>query len=155
MLYEEFIRDFAIRTEANLLFIEKESKNNDALYEVTQLINSTLGLLIFPVEEYIIKLKEIGRLDDSEIETTISRIKIIKGTKNLTIDEFLRRLRNAFAHNNIKVRGGREIECLIIWNQYDRTRPVNWKAEVKIPELREVLLLVSRKLKQFVIDVAA
>ena len=50
---DNLVRDFAQRTKANLRFIQraaKEKKGQDSesiVYEVTQLINSMLGLLAF------------------------------------------------------------------------------------------------------------
>lgn len=48
---EYFLEDFAKRTIKNLEYIEKEYPQGE-LFEVTQLINSLLGLIIIPVEAY-------------------------------------------------------------------------------------------------------
>ncbi len=47
VMYKDFSQDFAGRTRKNLVFIEKQVKerSNSDLYEVTQLINSLLGLI--------------------------------------------------------------------------------------------------------------
>jgi hypothetical protein len=48
---KEFIIDFARRTRANLEFIESAKRPD--VFEVTQLFNSMLGLLVFPQQSYI------------------------------------------------------------------------------------------------------
>ena len=48
MMYEDFIKDFSMRTFKNLKTICEDNPD----YEVTQLLNSCLGLLVFPKEEY-------------------------------------------------------------------------------------------------------
>ncbi len=48
MMYEEVIRDFAERTRAKLRAIEQLEAEGRDVYEVTQLVNSTLGHLVFP-----------------------------------------------------------------------------------------------------------
>lgn len=62
---EYFLGDFANRTVENLRYIDIES-NNNGLYEVTQLINSLLGLIIIPVEAY----KKTCFIDDKKLKTT-------------------------------------------------------------------------------------
>lgn len=156
MLYEEFVRDFAERTEANLIFLDRAKKSGESsVFEVPQLINSTLGLLIFPVEEYIVKIKEGGFASDADDEEILSRIQIIKGSKPATIDAFLKKLRNAFAHNNIQVRGGREITSLVLYNRWDMSSPITWKAEIQVQDLRELLLLLARNLSNHVMKAVA
>ena len=58
-MYDKLIRDFAVRTRANLTRINDLAtveKGTDpesrTVFEVTQLINSMLGLLVFPKEAY-------------------------------------------------------------------------------------------------------
>lgn len=58
MRYEEFVADFAERTFKNLMLVcnpldkEDKTQSGDEGYEVTQLINSFIGLLIFPKEKH-------------------------------------------------------------------------------------------------------
>lgn len=47
---DEFIKDFALRTKENYRMVQKGS------YEATQLINSTVGLLIIPQQEQYDKI---------------------------------------------------------------------------------------------------
>jgi hypothetical protein len=57
--YKKLIRDFAVRTRANLTRIydlaaleDGKEPESRTVFEVTQLINSMLGLLVFPKEAY-------------------------------------------------------------------------------------------------------
>lgn len=66
MMYEEVIRDFALRTRKNLEAIETLQRLDAGVFKVTQLINSMLGLLVFPQQEYVesiprIPLEELHR----------------------------------------------------------------------------------------------
>lgn len=54
MIYEDVVRDFALRIQKNLDAIDRlRAKGASEVYEITQLINSTLGLLIFLQQEYV------------------------------------------------------------------------------------------------------
>lgn len=48
MMYEDIVRDFAERTRKNLKAIERLLADNQDVYETTQLVDSMLGLLVFP-----------------------------------------------------------------------------------------------------------
>ncbi|WP_352398536.1 HEPN family nuclease [[Clostridium] aminophilum] len=48
---EYFLHDFAKRTISNLTFVEEHAEQHE-LFEITQLINSLLGLIVIPVENY-------------------------------------------------------------------------------------------------------
>src|SRR5690606_17283867 len=63
--YGSIVVDFMRRTKTNLIYIDrqvavrKRRGEKPHLYEVTQLINSALGVFIFPSEEILSKLIEI------------------------------------------------------------------------------------------------
>ena len=65
MMYEEVVLDFALRTRKNLEAIEALQRLDAGVFEVTQQINSMLGLLVFPQQEYVESIPktplEIGR----------------------------------------------------------------------------------------------
>lgn len=58
---EEFVIDFVRRTRKNLEFIEDrvEADPGAELFEVTQLVNSLLGIIVLPREYYIKSIPEI------------------------------------------------------------------------------------------------
>jgi hypothetical protein len=51
--------EFISRTEKNLRAVEKLSQDGESVYEVTQLINSLLGLLVYPRERFFETIPEI------------------------------------------------------------------------------------------------
>jgi HEPN pEK499 p136 len=65
MNYESVIRDFAERTRKNLRTINDLKAKGVEVYEVTQLVNSMLGLLVFPRENFI---DQVPQTSLSELE---------------------------------------------------------------------------------------
>lgn len=148
--HDDLVRVFAERTLINLNFIE-EHKTRDGLFEVTQLINSLLGLLVFPVEAYI------KREDPNARFSEISRIR--RACRTLTpnadadsAEGFLTLMRNAVAHCGLKLKGeGRdfdqgEIQSVFFWNypDGDSTKGFNWKIEMPLDVLREFVSYLAR-----------
>ena len=85
-----FLGDFAERTIVNLEMIEKSSSS----YEVTQLINSLLGLIIFPKE----------RNWDMQYSTgwnSVLHKYVVYSKKSMTDSNLMRNLRNAIGHSHI------------------------------------------------------
>ena len=97
MMYAEgndFIKDFARRTQANLSRLEKGP------YEVTQLINSMIGLLIIPKE---MQYKQIvDKLIKGELLEKVNNC-ITLDTYGQSVDlrQLCRHFRNAVAHSRI------------------------------------------------------
>lgn len=95
MMYTEFVKDFAQRTKQNYNSLAKGQ------YEVTQLINSAVGLLIIPNQ------KMFNKIEDSIIsEELFDRVKgcIIQNTyaEAMNLKQFTRHLRNSIAHGNME-----------------------------------------------------
>jgi hypothetical protein len=83
--------EFISRTEKNLRAIEKLSQKGESVYEVTQLINSLLGLLVYPRENFFDEIPEITReamikqgwpLPDEEISQIQNLRKLVKNMRN-------------------------------------------------------------------------
>lgn len=139
MMYESVIRDFAERTRRNLRAIERLRDKGDEVYEVTQLVNSMLGLLVFPREEFV---EQIPRTPLNELKTSGWPIpRVSEGFPPAAdLRELVRYLRNAIAHFNIQFIGDgmNEIRILKVWNTNPRTQEKTWEAEVGIDELRGI-----------------
>ena len=107
---EYFIKDFAERTKFNLEYINNH-KDIDGPYEITQMINSLLGIIILPVEKYKDSYIRPLKKDQAKFDESKSAIKnIMDNCKNDNRYrstywgsddplEFLRRLRNAVSHS--------------------------------------------------------
>jgi hypothetical protein len=136
---KEFIVDFAKRTRANLEFIEHA--RDSSVYEVTQLFNSMLGLLVFPQQNYMDRIPETPLHD--LVNSGWPAIKLIKGQplcENLR--QLIRMLRNGVSHCNIEfiADAKNQLTGLRIWN-YERgssANPKNWEAELSIKDLRSI-----------------
>ena len=141
--YRNPVYDFIRRTKASLLTIEDGAKtDSDKYYEVTQLINSVIGLLMFPKEAVY----------NSIPTTPLSRFTGAKFPKILHGDlpednlrELIRYLRNGFAHYNVNFENyDNQIKGLYIWNVTpDGT--VDWVAYISIVDLRGLLELAARE----------
>lgn len=153
MMYEDVIADFARRTEANLQTIRLLARAGGATpaFEVTQLVNSMLGLLVFPQQRYL------DRIPDTPIADLASNgwpIPKVMGDypQVPNLRQLVRMLRNAITHCNLKFEPGvgNEIEALTVWNTDPRTKKVTWKARLTVADLeaittRFIALLLDKK----------
>ena len=91
----EFISDFIRRTQFNYY-----SLSNDK-YEVTQLINSAIGLLIIPKENKNIKISD--NFIDAVLLSDIKQcVKINTYAAPLDLEQIVRHLRNGIAHGRFE-----------------------------------------------------
>jgi hypothetical protein len=101
MNYQTLVRNFAYRACANLEALQDFQKVRSVveIYEVTQLINSMLGLLVFPQQRYI---NHIPKIPLGELTSQGWPIPEISGNYPQVKDlqELVRYLRNAIAHCN-------------------------------------------------------
>lgn len=139
MMYEDVIRDFAERTQANLRAIEKLQESGKTVYEVTQLVNSMLGLLVFPREEFV---DRIPATPLPELAADGWPVPEISGRFSPPADlqELIRYLRNAIAHFNVNFLGDQDdrIQGLRLWNSVPGREKKTWEAEFKLRELRSI-----------------
>lgn len=139
MMYEDVIRDFAERTRSNLRTIERLQGEGGEVYEATQLVNSMLGLLVFPREEFIRRVPRTPLDQLKEEGWPVPRV--TPGFDQVSdLRELIRYLRNAIAHFNIEfIRDGRnEIRMLRVWNFDPRRGRKTWEAELGLAELRGI-----------------
>ena len=150
MMYEEFIRDFAIRTKKNLDFIKKNKKDSQEVFEVTQMVNSLLGLLVFPKEEYFRHIS--NEFPDEEIKRILSKSvstypEDLNGTKSFK--NIIKHIRNAIAHERLSVYpyGPIEIEGFVFEDK-DTKNSAEFKIDIPVKDLE---IFLSRMCK-FIID---
>jgi hypothetical protein len=137
MVYKNLVKDFAKRTRKNLSLIQSEAKAGREAYEVTQLINSMLGLLVFPQQEFYDKIPET-KLDDLKKDGW--PIPRVRGNypQVSNLKQLARYLRNGIAHFNLRfTETGSHVDGLIIWNVPPNGNK-NWEAELKIEELEGI-----------------
>ena len=141
MNYQELVKDFAQRTKNNLETLRaiQAERPDIEVFEVTQMVNSLLGLLVFPQQEYVNKIPAtpIEELAASgwavpEVDGEFEQVNDLK--------QLVQYLRNAIAHFNIKFtedeRG--EINGLIVWNYNPRERIINWRAKLTLDDIEKI-----------------
>jgi len=133
--HQEFILDFAERTRSNLEFIEAAEAEGDNVYEVTQLANSLLGLLVFPREHYLQSIPDtpLAVLVDKgwpKIKTTYGVL------PQETLQQLVRMLRNSIAHCNVEFScdRNRQVDGIKVWNNKNNQK--SWEAQLSIADLR-------------------
>lgn len=139
MDYQNLVVDFANRTRQNLHVIQAMSQNNVKVYEVTQLINSMLGLLIFPKENFY---KTIPPLSIKELEEDGWKIpKVIGNFKQVeNLQQLIRYLRNAIAHFHLEFYTDEndQIKGVQVWNIPLGKKDPDWKVKLTIKELESI-----------------
>jgi len=155
--YEHVVQEFAQRTQKNLDFIYQHKNNPETkVYEVTQLINSMLGLLVFPQQRFFNSIPEtpLGVLEKQgwpRIEPTpkIQASEYFMPCTNLR--ELISVLRHSIAYFNIEFlsRESGEISGIRIWNidPYIVNKPKTWEAEISIETLRSITGLFIESLE--------
>jgi hypothetical protein len=146
MNYSDLITQFAKRTLANLDLVKQASDdgNSDA-YEVTQLWNSLLGLIVLPRERDVrrlpkIKLTNLHAVGWPDI-TTAGKL------ESETFRGLIGTLRNAVAHFNVEFHANDEGEIreVSLWNEAmdDEGHPLpdhphRWDGRVDIYKLEQL-----------------
>jgi hypothetical protein len=131
---------------------EKDPSIDAKIYEVTQLINSMLGLFVFPKEEY---LDKILQSKSSILSGTIQDLAKDGWPIPRVVDNYpqakdpaqlIGYMRNAFSHFNLELTTDQPsdgkpsiIKGLIIWNTPPNSTVPNWKAEVTIEEIEIIV----------------
>lgn len=133
------VHDFMRRTEANLKLIEEgASREQSRHFEVTQLINSAIGLLMFPSEELLDRLprRKMSEFSDTSLPKVLYGR--YKGEDDPDLQTLVRYLRNSIAHYNVQfVNHNNIIQGLYVWNRPHHEKP-DWIAYVSIDTLRSL-----------------
>lgn len=166
---ESFLRDFSNRTMKNLNTIDRLSRRKPIdyheIYEVTQLINSLLGLVIIPYEAskkaMESKLKELSYSDYEKIEKLIQRCDSEKrlytdyeNDKKYPVGSFVRHIRNSVAHGGNRglhffpIEEGGQISDVFFYDNNKSIKKLGkdineFCVKLKIEEIREVVHAVS------------
>lgn len=93
---KEFVKDIARRTNENL-------RNYHGAYDVTQLINSAIGLLIIPHEKYYARIDNsfISSHMLSDMRKSIRQNTYPEETKEIELRDIVKHIRNGIAHSRI------------------------------------------------------
>lgn len=141
MEYPDGIHTFVNRTRDNLEVIraiKRGESPNRKVWEFTQLINSMLGLLVFPQQEY---LESIPKIPLDKLREDGWRIpKVADGFCDPEdLQQLFRKLRNSVAHFNIEfIVEDQQLSGLTIWNTDPNTGVTNWLAEISKEDLEDL-----------------
>lgn len=91
-----FLKQYAERTIKNLEVIEQmATTETNSAFEVTQLINSLLALIVFPKE------RKLSLKSNKVWDKTFKQYIVHSSNSNISSDEILRHLRHAISHSHI------------------------------------------------------
>lgn len=145
-----FAKEFFKRTMYNLNLYEHHNEICKEVfqYEVTQLVNSLLGLVVFVKEEGVafssIQLSEI------KSESSISWNYCDRDGGGLEVKNFknfLRHIRNAIAHKRLTIKSNDQKEISsIIFNDKDRNN--KFEVELTIDEVKNIVSKLSQCIEQ-------
>lgn len=134
-MYTHLHYDFALRTKANLEFIEKAYQDGTSgVYNVTQLVNSLLGMVIFLKEGQYLPNVPLNILCHEEH----IRIDIDESRDCKKVNQFLRRFRNAIAHCRFEAFGSKDDIQGFTMHDQKYGRPVDWKIHITTQGIRDV-----------------
>ncbi len=134
------IREFVKRTRQNLEVIRAfERENKGSAFEFTQLVNSMLGLLVFPQQKYVAAIPKTPLSDLRNVGWRFPT-KIEGDFEPDNLHDLFCMLRNGIAHFNVKFisDSNRQLSGLQIWNQRNKKTPPNWKAEITKDDLEDL-----------------
>lgn len=150
------VLDFARRTKSNLneiqrlQVIEQREGSKPKYFEVTQLINSCIGLVIFPYEKAFDYLPDIG-LEKIKIYQDVLTLHSVKENEPKTLKQLVKKIRNSFAHQNICFKNyNNQIVGVHLWGyaeaQPNERTPPDWVVYLTIDVLKN---LVAEIIKYF------
>jgi len=137
--YQDFPRDFIERSKANV-------ENYCGEYEITNLINNCLGLIIIPKQKFAKNIPEY-QFDDNDKSYGITRSNITHSDDSYSLWQVLRHIRNGLAHGRIEQRvNGDQISGLRIHDKFNDSSPDNFSIEFTIEEFKCFAFSLSSKL---------
>lgn len=146
-MFDESYLSFARRTKSNLDFIQQASGDPKLqVYEVTQLVNSLLGLLLFP-RTYTLgyfRSYKLNQLDPHCWPDLTNQSNARDKLPIITLEQVLREMRNAVAHNDLSFIPDRnnDIQRIVFQNENSKgfDNPYReWSLQLTLPELRLLL----------------
>lgn len=139
MEYSVLVKDFAKRTRHNLEIIRRHKEHDYEAYEVTQLVNSLLGLIVLPKEKSNPKLPKTSLGALFEQGWPSAALQPTEGKTPENLRDLHRLLRNSVAHFNIEFSSKNEnITGLELCNKCS-CGSVTWKICLSLKEIDQLL----------------
>lgn len=136
--YSSFPRDFIKRTKEDI-------KKYSGQYNVTNLINSCLGLIVIPKGLIVEKLPKYTFNDnDKDYGITKTSIELCKD-ENYLLNNIVRHIRNGISHGLIDFESssGSTIDFIIISDRKCEEAPINFKMKFTTEEFKTFALKVA------------
>lgn len=138
--YTNFLEDFLVRTKGNL-------NNYKGGCEITNLINSCLGLIIIPNELLIKKLPNYEFTDNDKSFGITKQNILVNIENNYSLEKVVRGIRNGLAHGNIEQKTtNKEISGIRISNIYNKKTKLT--VEFTTDEFKDFALKLSDSFNQ-------
>ena len=135
--------EFIARTQKNLIAIECLKDISCKVYEVTQLLNSMLGLLIFPKERFFEKIQ------NKRWDMMVKEGWPLPSGDNARVsdlEQLIRNMRNAVAHCNFKVMTEHDEISSIEFRNFRRgdnhKEQPRWKGVYDVASLRTFIYML-------------
>jgi HEPN pEK499 p136 len=153
----------AQRTLTNLDFIKKASSTED-IHPVTQVVNSLLSLLVFPVEkerEFFETFEGVQFEDPSDLEgiqaeliehLSVPSLQITLFARCLNLSDFFKKIRNAVSHKHLEFAGDSDSRVLkaVTVTLKDRLpkpqAPFDWEISMTAEDLEHLSRFVAQKI---------
>ena len=145
---------FARRVRKNLHFIMKERSEGEDVHEVTQLVISLLGIIVFPWEDGVRRKLEDLSLDELEQEGWPRwNITLDERGDTETLRTLIWHLRNAASHRRLTFssddREMDQVEIIFEDAPGGDARP-NWRARINAAALRKFCDLFTKRIDNLV-----
>lgn len=133
-----FVKDFVYRTKENI-------RSGTHPYEVTQLVNSLIGLLVLPKERYYANIQD--KMIDAALLSDLVECITIPARKKCSLKYIVRRMRNAIAHFHIECKADKYTHTIdtIVFSDYD----IDHNGDVPDFQISLSVDLAERFLNQF------
>lgn len=136
MEFTDFEREFARRTLDNLNNFDNQTKNGLSYYEITQLINSLFGIIVFLNSKGMVNTNKKIESYGASV-TWLNKCFKRKSDKNMV--GIIRHLRNSLSHGEIipNQKEGKIIGFRFSDIDFD-TKIKYWQLDLDIPTIREI-----------------
>lgn len=147
-------KEFARRVRKNLDFIIEKRSEGEDVHEVTQLVISLLGIIVFPWQAGALKHLESLLLSELEAEGW-PRWEILLDEKEdtKTLHKLIRHLRNAASHRRLRfLSDDPEMHKVVIEfeDAPNDNAPPNWRAKINAADLKVFCDRFTKRLEEFV-----
>jgi len=134
------LQEYLTRTLANLVAIENLKAKGESVFETTQLINSLLGLIVFPRQSALSRIPkmQLASLRSKGWTLPLENNQYMNVTE---LRELVTSLRHAIAHFNIEFisDNSNSIGAIKFWNTKPQTTTRIWEATFEVAMLRSFI----------------